>query len=68
VHLDIPGAQTTDSTFDLPTSAQTKQAANVDFHFLLDPNAPKGPVDVTVTLIDAVGAKSNPEKKSTTLQ
>ncbi|MEO8799166.1 MAG: hypothetical protein ABI551_14855 [Polyangiaceae bacterium] len=68
VHLDIPGATTTDQSFDLPLSAQTKQASNVGFQFVLDQNAPKGPVDVTVTLVDAVGAKSDPEKKSTTLQ
>lgn len=68
VHLDIPGATTTDQPFDLPVSAQTQQASNVAFDFVLDQNAPKGPIDVTVTLVDAAGAKSDPEKKSTTLQ
>ncbi len=68
VHLDIPGATTTDQTFDLPLSAQIKQASNVGFDFVLDQNAPKGPVDVTVTLVDAVSAKSSPEKGTVTLQ
>ena len=66
VHLDVPGVMASDSMFGL--SIAVKQGTDIGFDLLLDQNAPKGPVDVTITLLDAVGGKSASEKKSVTLQ